>query len=317
MTSHPTLRLAIVKRAVEGGGTVLLDLAHPDGVPLPPCTAGAHVELVISPTLTRPYSLCGDPADRSRYRLGILNDPASRGGSRAVFEQFHEGRIVEVSTPRNLFPLDPAATKTLLIGGGIGITPMLAMAYALTAAGKDFELHYSAKSRAVAAFLPELAAAPFANSVFLHFSDEARADLAAVIGTGAAGKHVYTCGPRRLMDAVIATARAQGYAEANIHSEYFQVEVDNTGGGFEVVAKKSGKTLSVAPGESLLHALTAAGIAMQKSCEQGVCGACLADVLEGVPDHRDKYLTDDEKAGGDLIVTCCSRAKSPRLVLDV
>ncbi|GHT83816.1 vanillate monooxygenase oxidoreductase subunit [Betaproteobacteria bacterium] len=315
--SEELIKAVIKKRALEGGCVALLELARADGAPLPPFDAGAHVDLHITPDITRQYSLCGDPAQHASYHLGILNDPKSRGGSAAVFDSFHEGREVVISAPRNLFPLDPDAHQTLLIGGGIGVTPMIAMAYALHAQGKDFALHYCGHARATSAFIPELQAAPFAARVHMHFSDEARIDLPATLGQGHSGLHVYTCGPVGFMDKVIETAKQQGYADANIHKEYFQAEVDNSGASFEIVTAKSGKTLEVKAGESILNVLGAAGIAMKKSCEQGVCGACMVDVLEGEPEHRDKYLTDDEKADNTLIVTCCSRAKSKRLVLDI
>jgi vanillate O-demethylase ferredoxin subunit len=315
--SEELISVIIKKRIDEGGCVALLELARADGAPLPPFDAGAHVDLHITPDITRQYSLCGDPAQHASYHLGILNDPESRGGSVTIFNDFHAGRAVAISAPRNLFPLDFYAQKTLLIGGGIGITPMIAMAHALHAEGKDFELHYCAHARATSAFIPELKAAPFADRVQMHFSDEKRIDLPVALGQGQSGLHVYTCGPVGFMDKVIETAKKSGYADSNIHKEYFQIEVDNSGASFEIVTAKSGKTLTVKAGESILNVLTAAGIAMKKSCEQGVCGACMVDVLEGEPEHRDKYLTADEKADNNLIVTCCSRAKSKRLVLDI
>ncbi|MNJ41911.1 Phenoxybenzoate dioxygenase subunit beta [compost metagenome] len=162
--------------------------------------------------------------------------------------------------------------------------------------------------------------APFAERVFTHFDDEGaeqKLDLSNVLGQGAAGVHMYTCGPSGFMDWVMSGAREQGYAEDHIHKEYFQVEVDASGASFEVVAARSGKTVEVAEGQSILDALAQVGIKIEISCEQGVCGTCLCDVLEGEPDHRDVYLTDEEKAGNDQILVCCSRAKSKKLVLDI
>lgn len=314
------LNVIVSKRQVQGDGVVVLDLTRADGAALPLFEAGAHVDIHIGPGLVRQYSLCSDPADVSLYRLGVLRDPASRGGSVGVHDTLLEGQPVQISTPRNLFPLVAGARRSILLGGGIGITPMIAMAYALQQRGEDFELHYCGRSRSRSAFLEQLEAAPFADKVITHFDDEGSEqtlDLVKVLGQGESGVHMYTCGPSGFMDWVIKGARQQGYAEDHIHKEYFQVEVDASGESFEVVAARSGKTVQVAEGQSILEALAGVGIKIEISCEQGVCGTCLCDVLEGEPDHRDVYLTDEEKAGNDQILVCCSRAKSKKLVLDI
>ncbi|MCF5263375.1 2Fe-2S iron-sulfur cluster binding domain-containing protein [Pseudomonas sp. PA-5-4A] len=307
-------------RGRRGGGVAARDRPRRDGAPLPMFDAGAHVDIHIGPGLVRQYSLCSNPADPSLYRLGVLRDPASRGGSVGVHDILLEGHEVQISLPRNLFALAAEARRSVLLGGGIGVTPMIAMAYALHAAGQTFELHYCGRERERSAFLAELASAPFAAQVFTHFDDEGpeqKLDLAKVLGKGEAGVHMYTCGPAGFMDWVIQGARRQGYSESHIHKEYFQVDVDSSGGSFEVVAARSGKTVKVAEGQSILAALAQVGIKIEISCEQGVCGTCLCDVLEGEPDHRDVYLTDDEKAGNDQVLVCCSRAKSKKLVLDI
>lgn len=314
------LNVVVRKREIQGADVVVLDLGHVDGAALPAFEAGAHVDIHVAPGVVRQYSLCSDPADTSVYRLGVLKDPASRGGSVGVHQALLEGREVQISAPRNLFPLAPDAQRTLLLGGGIGITPMIAMAFALHQQGADFELHYCGRSRTHSAFLGELADAPFKDRVVTHFDDEdpaQRLNLAAVLGSGTAGTHLYTCGPAGFMDWVIGGARQQGYAEDHIHKEYFQVEVDASGGGFEVVAARSNKTVQVAEGQTILDALAKVGIKIEISCEQGVCGTCMCEVLEGEPDHRDVYLTDEEKAANDQILVCCSRAKSNKLVLDI
>lgn len=314
------LNVVVRKRVLQGDGVVVLDLTRADGSLLPAFAAGAHVDIHLAPGLVRQYSLCSNPSDVSSYRLGVLKDPASRGGSVSVHDILVEGREVQISAPRNLFPLADNAQRSVLLGGGIGITPMIAMAYALHERGEAFELHYCGRSRRSSAFLQELQDAPFAEHVVTHFDDEApeqKLDLAKVLGAGTAGVHMYTCGPSGFMDWVIGGARAQGYAEDHIHKEYFQVEVDASGASFEVVAARSGKTVEIAEGQSILDALAKVGIKIEKSCEQGVCGTCLCDVLEGEPDHRDVYLTDEEKAGNDQILVCCSRAKSKTLVLDI
>ncbi|WP_375739854.1 PDR/VanB family oxidoreductase [Pseudomonas boanensis] len=318
--SEQVLKLVVRKRVEQGEGVVILDLADPAGQPLPAFEAGAHVDVHLAPGLVRQYSLCGDPANTTAYRLGVLKDPASRGGSVAVHERLQEGSEVAIGAPRNHFPLAADASRSILIGGGIGITPMIAMAHALAAQDSQFALHYCGRSRSRTAFLDELGDADFAACVHTHFDDEADAqklDLPNVLGRPEAGAHVYVCGPAGFMDWVIGEARKAGYAEDNIHREYFQVELDASGSGFEVVASRSGKTVQVGEGQTIVDALAGVGIKVEISCEQGVCGTCLCDVLEGEPDHRDVYLTDDEKAANDQILVCCSRAKSKKLVLDI
>lgn len=318
--SEQMLNVVVLKREEQGDGVVILDLSDPSGRPLPAFEAGAHVDIHVRTGLVRQYSLCGNPTNTNVYRLGVLKDPASRGGSLAVHEYLHEGQHVQISAPRNLFALAPDATRSILIGGGIGITPMIAMAYALEAEESDFELHYCGRSRSRSAFLDELENADFARHVFTHFDDKApsqKLDLSAVLSAPALGVHVYVCGPAGFMDWVIGEALRAGYADDHVHREYFQVEVDASGAGFEVVAARSDKTVQVAEGQSIVEALSAVGIKIEISCEQGVCGTCVCDVLEGEPDHRDVYLTDEEKAANDQILVCCSRAKSKKLVLDI
>jgi len=319
------LDLVIARRIDDCGAIMLLDLVAADGGALPPFAAGAHVEVEIpapggSKPLLRQYSLCGDPAERHRYRLGILRDPQSRGGSAALHDLTAVGQTLRVAEPRNLFPLDEAAELSILVGGGIGVTPILAMAHALHAQGKDFVLHYCTRSAARTAFLGELDALPFRDRIILHHDDAPEAerllparDLAPV----GPGTHLYVCGPSGFMDWVIAEARDAGFAEPQIHREYFTAEVDASGGGFEVVAARSGLTLQVEEGTPIVVALAKAGIEVTTSCEKGICGSCVVDVLEGTPDHRDSFLTEDERAEGDQILVCCSRSKGPRLVLDL
>jgi Flavodoxin reductases (ferredoxin-NADPH reductases) family 1 len=309
------LTLQIIKRELQGD-VVLLTLARADGAELPAFSAGAHIDLHLTDELIRPYSLCSDPGDRHHYQLGILKDSQSQGGSLAA-HALTEGESVTVSLPRNLFALEASAAHHLLIGGGIGITPMLAMAAELHAAGRPFALHYCARSRTQAAFLTQLEKVPWANRVWLHFSDEQRLTLPSVLSDVPDNTHVYVCGPTRLMDAVSTEATALGYSAENIHQECFSAEVEVTGKAFEVVAAASGITVQVAENQTIVEALELAGLKVCVSCKQGICGSCLTDVLEGEPDHRDSYLTEEEKADGDQILLCCSRAKSARLIIDL
>ena len=309
------LTLQIIRRELQGEVT-LLTLAHTDGIELPAFSAGAHIDLHLSEDLVRPYSLCGDPQDKYHYQLGILKDSQSQGGSLAA-HALREGDEVQVSAPRNLFSLDSRGSHSLLIGGGIGITPMLAMAAELHAAGRSFTLHYSSRSRSGAAFITQLENAPYAERVQLHFSDEQRLNLASVLCDVPPNTHVYVCGPTRLMDAVTDLAKSLNYQPEQIHQECFSADVQTGGNAFEVVAAASGITVQVAENQSIVEALGLAGLKVCVSCKQGICGSCLTDVLEGEPDHRDSYLTDEEKADGDQILLCCSRAKGARLIIDL
>lgn len=309
------LTLQVIRRELHGE-VVLLTLAHADGIALPAFRAGAHIDLHLTPDLIRPYSLCGDPQDRHHYQLGILKEGSSKGGSLAV-HALREGDAIAVSEPRNLFELCDAAAHTLLIGGGIGVTPMLSMAAELHAAGRSFSLHYCARSPSQAAFMAHLGAAPWAGQTHLHFSDRQRLNLDAVLRDVPPDTHVYVCGPTRLMDAVSEQARHLGYAPEQIHQECFSAEVQTDGSAFEVVAATSGITVTVLENQTIVEALGQAGLKVNVSCKQGICGSCLTDVLEGEVDHRDHYLTDEEKADGDQILLCCSRAKCGRLVIDL
>jgi vanillate O-demethylase ferredoxin subunit len=309
------LTLQVIRRELQGE-VLLLTLAHADGIDLPAFSAGAHIDLHLADGLVRPYSLCGDPQDRRHYQLGILKDKKSQGGSLAA-HALNVGDFIQVSDPRNLFALEETASHCLLIGGGIGITPMLAMAAELHASGRSFSLHYCARTRAGAAFIAQLEQAAWADRVHLHFSDTQRLNLKAVLSDVPANTHVYTCGPTRLMDAVTDEASRLGYRPEQVHQECFSAEVVTGGAAFEVVAAASGITVQVLENQTIVEALAQAGLKVCVSCKQGICGSCLTDVLEGEPDHRDSYLTDEEKADGDQMLLCCSRAKSARLVIDL
>ncbi|MEW5248409.1 PDR/VanB family oxidoreductase [Microbulbifer sp. 2201CG32-9] len=295
----------------------VFELAAADGSPLPEFEAGAHIDVVVAPDLIRQYSLSNAPG-QGHYRLGILNDPNSRGGSRQIHAELQAGAKLQVSAPRNHFPLAMEAQHSLLIGGGIGITPMIAMAYALRSAGKSFELHYCCRSESKAAFLEELQR-EFGASLVTHFDDCGEASLIKpkALAESRPDAHLYVCGPSAFMEWVIDQTKGAGLPESQIHFEYFSAEVDVSGEAFEVYAESSDITVQVGPEESIATALKAAGVKVPVSCEEGVCGTCICDVIEGTPDHRDQFLTDEEKEDNDQIALCCSRAKSGRLVVDI
>jgi ferredoxin-NADP reductase len=316
----PTLELAIARREEQAQGVVLLDLVDPAGGRLPPFEAGAHVDVEISPGLVRQYSLCGDPADTHVYRLGVLLEPASRGGLAAIHASFHAGSRIRIGSPRNLFPLATEARRSILIGGGIGITPLMAMAHHLHRAAQDFELHYCARAPGKAGFLSELDEACFRGRVRLHFDDGPevqRFDAARDLPQPAGGVHLYVCGPVGFMNWIIAEAQRLGYPDVQIHREYFKIGVDHFGEAFEVLLSRTNRRVTVGAESSIVAALADAGVKITISCEEGICGTCLCTVLSGTPDHRDVYLTDEEKAANDQMLLCCSRSKTPQLVLDI
>ncbi|WP_127104685.1 PDR/VanB family oxidoreductase [Pararhodobacter zhoushanensis] len=322
MSTGTPLTLRVTERLDDRGAIARIRLEPVQGT-LVPFTAGAHLDLhLVEHTLDlwRQYSLCSDPAETGFYEIGVLKDPASRGGSEAVHRLAVVGAELSVEGPRNHFPLAEDAAQSVLIGGGIGITPMIAMAQRLHALGRDFVLHYCTRSEGVTAFLDTLRDAPFADRVVFHFDDgaaEQKLDLARDLPAPAADTHLYVCGPQGFMDWVLGAAETAGHASGQVHREYFSADVDLTGAGFEVEARASGITVTVGPKDTIAKALMAAGVKLEVKCEEGVCGTCVTDVLEGEIDHRDQFLTDDEREDGDLICACCSRAKGARLVLDI
>ncbi len=313
------INVTITEREMMSSDVVSLTLSNVNGSPLPAFSAGAHINVHVNDNTIRQYSLCSDPIETAFYRLGILKDPKSRGGSIAIHEQLKVGDTITITEPDNLFPLDMTADHSILAGGGIGITPMIAMAYALKAVDKSFDLHYCVRSHKEVAFLDELQR-DFGEALKVHcddLGDEQRLNPTVDFGEAVAGTHVYTCGPSGFMDWIMGSARDIGFKDKNIHFEYFNIEIDSTGEAFTVIAEQSGKTISVSATQTIVAALSEAGIKVEVSCEQGICGTCILDVLEGEPDHRDHFLTDDEKADNDQIAVCCSRSKSSTLVLDV
>lgn len=317
-----TLSVRVARKAPEAQDICSFELVAADGGALPAFSAGSHVDVHVPGGLTRQYSLCNDPAEGHRYLIGVLKDPATRGGSKAMHEQVKEGDVLTISAPKNHFGLAHDAKRHLLLAGGIGVTPILCMAERLAVTGAAFEMHYCTRSRERTAFTQRIAASAFAGRVQHHFDDGPAAqklDIAGLLGTPEAGTHVYVCGPKGFMDAVLGAARGAGWPEAQLHYEFFTAApVDTAGdGSFEVQLASSGRVVVVPKDQSVVQALAAAGVEIMTSCEQGVCGTCVTRVLEGKPDHRDVYLTPDEQAANDQFTPCCSRAKSPRLVLDL
>jgi vanillate O-demethylase ferredoxin subunit len=239
-----------------------------------------------------------------------------------MHDQVAEGQPLQIGAPANHFPLAHQAKRHLLLAGGIGVTPILCMAERLANAGADFEMHYCTRSPERTAFRQRIAASSFAPQVHFHFDDGAagqKLDISSLLSAPAEGVHLYVCGPKGFMDAVLGTARAQGWPEAQLHYEFFAgaVTASSTDASFEVQLASSGQVVVVPLDKTVVQALAEAGVEVQVSCEQGVCGTCLTRVIEGIPEHKDLYLTPEEQAANDQFTPCCSRSKSARLVLDL
>lgn len=318
MTNELMLRVA--RRVEEANGVCSFELVPQDDLALPAFSAGAHIDVHVAPGLVRQYSLSNDPAERGRYRIAVLREPASRGGSAGMHDSVRAGDVLRVSAPRNHFALVDAS-RSLLLAGGIGVTPILAMARALHAQDRDFEMHYCGRSASRMAFLDELAAAPFARRVVLHADDvpDQKFEARGVLSQPAGDTHLYVCGPSGFMDHILETARALGWPDKQLHREYFTgvATALATDDSFEVRVASTGLSCQVPAGKTVIEVLAAHGVEVPTSCEAGVCGTCLTRVLEGTPDHRDSFLTDAERAANDQFTPCCSRALSPLLVLDL
>lgn len=296
------------------------ELVRSDGAALPSFSAGSHIDVLLRDGLVRQYSLCNDPSESHRYLIAVLRDAKSRGGSIAMHE-LEQGCLLEVSEPKNHFPLNDQARHSVLLAGGIGVTPILSMAEALDRAGASFEMHYCTRSASRMAFRDRLAQSRFSERVHLYFDDVEdgpRLRFDALLAQARSDTHLYVCGPSGFIGAALEAAKTAGWDDANVHREFFAAApVQEAGGAFDVKLASSGRVIRVASGVTVVEALAQAGVEVPTSCEQGVCGTCLTGVLSGEPDHRDVYLLDEEKAANDRFLPCCSRSKSPMLVLDL
>ena len=321
--SAATLSVRVARKTIEAEGIASFELVSLDSSALPAFAAGSHVDVQLPGGLVRQYSLCNDPNETHRYLIAVLRDAASRGGSASMHEQVNEGDTLAISAPKNHFALAHEAQSHLLLAGGIGVTPLLCMAERLAHSGARFEMHYCTRSKSRTAFVQRIEGSALATHVQFHFDDgpaAQRADIEALVGPPIPGRHLYVCGPKGFMDAVLARARAKGWPEAQIHFEFFAADPAAAGGedgAFEVMLASSGRVVAVPAGVSVVKALAACGVVIATSCEQGVCGTCLTRVIDGEPDHRDLYLTPEEQAAVDQFLPCCSRARSARLVLDL
>jgi phthalate 4,5-dioxygenase reductase subunit len=301
------------------------ELRSPDGNPLAPFTAGAHVSVTAPNGSVRKYSLCNDPAERDRYVIGVKRDPNGHGGSVSLCDAVRAGDHIEVSEPRNAFELDTKAPSFLFIAGGIGITPIMAMVRSLSASplgegrgeGRSFRLVYLTRAPEDTPFLDELSAPEMRARVTIHHDggDPARMfDLWPLLEKPTRA-HIYACGPRPLLEAVrdmtghwpLSAVHFESFADAQAQARPEDVP-------FTAVLARSGARVEVPPGLSILEAMRARGFDAPSSCESGTCGTCKTRLLAGEADHRDLVLADDEKA--DWIMICVSRARSPEITLE-
>ncbi len=317
-TQSPVLQVQIVSVDHMTDNIVKYEFKALDDQDLPEWHAGAHLDIVIAPEYLRQYSMSGDPADRSTYQIGVLREDDGRGGSQLMHRIFTKGRKLFVSKPINHFPLIETASKSYLFGGGIGITPMIAMAHRLHAIGADFELHYSGRSRASMGYLPDLASFVWSGKVHYHCTDEnSRADFTSLIPRFAEGLQLYTCGAERYMDAVMSSAKSAGFPEENCHLEYFSVPEtpDWENHAFQLKLARSGKVLSVPDNQSAAEVLLAHGYNIDLKCSDGLCGVCQCKTISGDVEHRDFVLSRKQRE--DTIILCQSRAQHENGVIEL
>jgi len=305
----------------EADGVLSYEMRRTDGGELPPFAAGAHVDIHLPDGLVRSYSLVNPQDERHRYVIAVQKDGESRGGSRAVHDRVRAGDLLRISAPRNNFPLAEDAPHSLLIAGGIGITPLWCMVQRLEALGRPWTLHYAVRRREMAAFLAPIRAlaARRPGRVDITFDGEPGGimlDIVALVAAAPADAHLYCCGPLPMLAAF--EAATAGLPPERVHVEYFTAKDEPaTAGGFTVRLARTGRSVVVPAGSTILDALFAAGLDLPHSCLEGVCGTCETKVLEGVPDHRDLVLTPAERASNRTMMICCSGSKSETLVLDL
>jgi len=323
VTTAPLLKALVHTMRWEADGILSVEFRPANtAIEFPPFEAGAHIDLHLPNGLIRSYSLCNPCSDRGRYRVGVLHDRQSRGGSRYVHQQLRVGQVIDISAPRNNFQLHEDAPKSVLVSGGIGVTPIYCMLQRLVSLGRPVELVYCARNRKEAAFIQEIEALSDKVHTTWHFDTEAGAppQLEKLLTGKGESSHYYCCGPTPMLDAFEKTCEALGYA--NAHIERFAavvIEAAATAHGFEVVCEKSGQTVQVPAGKSILDALIDAGISHDHSCKEGVCGACETAVIDfdGELEHHDGILTKLERQSGKTMMICVSRCNGKRLVLDL
>ena len=325
-------RLQVRQITYQAVGINSYELVHPEGEELPPFTAGSHIDFYFRDGSVRQYSLCNNPRERHRYLIAVLREPQSRGGSEGLHERVHVQRTVCVGEVRNNFPLSSNAKHHVLLAGGIGVTPMMAMIGEIQSKGGSFTMHYCSKSPEHTAFKPELKELVAAGTVIFHHDggDPSQGlDIKSLLTTQDNGTHVYYCGPPGFMRAVKRAAKH--WESGTVHAEHFSSiaspKVKQTaeereaagdsgvGIGFQVVLSSSGASYFVANDKSIAEVLKENGVHVETSCKSGLCGTCKTRYLKGEVDHHDLIMNADEQA--NYLTLCCSRAKSQLLVIDL
>ena len=317
-----TLEVQVVSKAIEAVDICSFELVDPLGKALPRFSAGSHVDVHIGSGLSRQYSLCNDPREQHRYLIAVLRDPVSRGGSAAMHDRINKDDLIQISEPKNHFALAHDPGHSILLAGGIGITPIICMVERLANIDSSFELHYCTRTKERTAFKERIEQASFADRSRFHFDDQdlsQRVDIPRLLSSPKPNTHLYVCGPPGFLNFAISTSKSQGWANDCVHYEYFSAPADTSEGDveFDVKIASSGQVFRIPPSKSVTAALLERGVEIPVSCEQGVCGTCLTRVLEGSPDHRDNFLTAEERARNDQFTPCCSRSLGSLLVLDL
>ena len=317
------MQLLVRSIALEAKGINAYELVDPAGAALPPFTAGSHIDVKLAGNFIRQYSLCNDPRERHRYVIGVLNVVGGRGGSKSMHESVRVGDLLNISAPRNNFSLAQGASRHVLLAGGIGVTPMMAMVETLSARGADFSLLYCSRSPELTAFRDRLKRHAKAGRVVFHHDegDPARGlDVVAALREHEPGTHLYCCGPGGLMKAV-AAATAH-WPAGTVHFEFFSTPVAAAAplrqadrpDIFQVRLASNGAVYTVPPDRSIVEVLRENGVECETSCEAGICGTCRTRYLEGSPEHHDFLLSDEEHE--EFVLICCARSQSDMLVLD-
>ncbi|MEO8162835.1 MAG: Rieske 2Fe-2S domain-containing protein [Ilumatobacteraceae bacterium] len=313
------LKVKVSRKWITATDIVGVELSPIDFESLPTFLPGAHIDLVLPNGLARQYSLTNGPGELGTYRIGIKREPQSSGGSLFIHDVLDEGDVVEISMPRNNFPLRQDSSRTILIAGGIGVTPLLAMSQVLAKQNLHYELHYFAQSHEHLAF-GEITAT-LENNFISHLGlspMETMQTIRSVLGAHNTSENVYICGPKPMLDGARDIAQSLEWPDNSVHFEYFKnSNVIHSDSSFIVDLARSALSLTVESGQTILQTLRNNGVAVPSSCEQGACGTCLVRVLEGTPDHQDVYLNESERQRGDQILTCVSRALSEKLTLDI
>lgn len=311
-----TVRIARVLRHTNEVSGYFLERA--DGLALPLAEAGAHIDVFLPGDLARSYSLCGDPARSGEgYEIAVKREDQGRGGSRALHQWAREGQLLRIGRPRCLFSLAPEAPHHRLLGGGIGVTPLVAMAHSLHARGASFDLHVFVRSAGHLPLRGALETAPWRERVSVHRDDapETRADPAALVAMAPTGAHIYYCGPEGFMERL--REACHDWPAERVHVEHFAAPPTAApppaDAGFELILARRQQRLHVPPGKSIARVLHGAGIPVDTVCEQGICASCITPYLDGRPDHQDSCLTEDERA--THVAVCCARALDRKSVV--